>query len=379
MMLTIRVKDLGGGIDVIHQSKRTELDSELTAALDGAGFFYSSGYCDYVASQGNTPTYLYDSDFVLLVVLKKRGLFRFADLPVEYFQYSQRESASARDFLDNCLHYLETKLKLQWVNQPYSSARFMETPTNCLKIPYGNHLVDITRDEKEIWDAFDSANRNRIRKAEKSGVEIRCGGLELLDDFYRLDLETNERSCLVPRERAFYEEQFKYFPEHIKVMVAYYNGEPQGASFSYCDAHSCYYMYGASAGKSETGSVNLLVWRMLQEMKEKQMETFSFVGARINPDPESKFYGINKFKARFSAEMEICYLFKVIFNIRMYKTYDRIKKLNKSIGDYPYVQDIIDQEMSKWTAMNDPKLLKAVYGDWILKADSSDRLDGALS
>ncbi len=361
---------------MIYQSARSELNNPLKEILDKSGVFYSAGYHDYMASQGNVPIYLYDSDFILLVVLKKRAVFRFADLPVEYVQYSESPSADAKVFLDQCFLYLEEKLKLQWVNQPYSSARFKETPTRCIKIPYGNHLIDITQDEKEIWDAFDSANRNRIRKAEKSGVNIQCGGLELLDDFYQLDLETNERSCLAPRDKSFYENQFKYFPEQIKVMVAYFDGKPQGASFSYCDEHSCYYMYGASSGSSETGSINLLVWRMLQKMKEKQMQMFSFVGARINPDPESKYYGINRFKTRFAAQIENCYLFKAIFNVKMYKLYDRIKRLNKSLRDYPYAEDIIDQEISKWVSMNDPELLKAVYGDSILK---SDRYDEVLS
>jgi hypothetical protein len=342
----------------------------MKIALEKGGFFYSTGYRNYVSAQGNMPTYLYDSDFMLMVVLKKKAVFRFADLPVEYVQYSEAESPDARKFLDACMAYLKEKQKLHWVNQPYSSARFQEAPAECLKIPYGNHLIDVTQDEGAIWDAFETANRNRIRKAEKSNVEVRFGDLELLDDFYQLDVHTRERSGLAPLDKSFYEEQFHYFPDQIQVVVAYFKDKPQGASFSYCDGHSCYYMYGASTEKSESGSINLMVWRMLQKTKALNMQMFSFVGARINPDPDSKFYGINRFKTRFAAEVETCYLFKVIFNIPMYKVYDRIKRLNQSIRKYPYVVDIIDQEISKWTDMNDQDLLKSVYGNKLLLATS---------
>lgn len=355
---------------MIHQSERGDLAPFMKIALENGGFFYSTGYHDYVAAQGNIPTYLYDSDFILMVVLKKRAIFRFADLPVEYIQYSETASPDPQKFLDACMAYLKEEQKLHWVNQPYSSARFQDVPSQCLKIPYGNHLIDMTQDEGVIWDAFETANRNRIRKAEKSNVEIRFGGLELLDDFYQLDVKTSQRSGLTPKDKSFYEEQFEYFPDQIKVAVAYFEGEPQGASFSYCDGHSCYYMYGASADKSESGSINLMVWRMLQNMKALNMQLFSFVGARINPDPESKFYGINRFKTRFAAEVETCYLFKVIFNIPMYKFYDRIKRINQSLRHQTYMIDIIDQEISKWTDMNNQELLTSIYGKKLLRTSS---------
>jgi len=352
---------------MIRQGRRSELSDDLKRALDRAGFFYSKNYDDYICSQGNKPLYLYDSEYVLLIILKKRGLFRFADLPVENYRYAPGDSGSERAFLDQCFEYMKSLLKLHWVNPPYTSARFRETPTACIRVPYGNHLVDLAQEEEAIWNAFDSANRNRIRKAEKSGVEVRIGGLELLDDFYSLDQETRARSALGIIPKSFYENQLRYFQENIKIVVSYYEGKPQGACFNYHDTSACYYMYAASAGESETGAVNLLIWRMIQRIKSKNLRMLSFVGARINPDPESKYQGINRFKSRFSKHVEPCFLFKAIFDIRMYKLYEHIKSLNDKLRKQIHADDIVDQEIEKWVSLNDSELLKAVYGDRILK------------
>lgn len=364
---------------MIHHSMRTELDSHLKTALVNAGLFYSQEYSTYLSSLGNSPVYLYDSDFILLVVLKKKSIFRFADLPVEYFQYTDKEKADVRGFLDQCFQYLKDSLKLHWVNQPYTSARFRETPTDCIRIPYGNHIIDLKQDEEEIWNSFNATNRNRIRKAEKSGVEIRFGGLELLDDFYRLNVETSTRSCIAPLDKAFFEEPFKYFPDYIQVNVAYFNGKPQGASYCYADGQACYDMYAGSASPSETGSGNLLVWRTVQRMKEKNLRVYSLVGARINPDPESKYHGINKFKSKFAPCIEPCFLFKAIFDIRRYKAYMFLKKARMVLTKNGNTEDIIDQEISKWISMNEAEALIAVYGDEIMKAEIDNPAEVTLS
>lgn len=347
---------------MIRQSRRHELSTQLKIALDRAGIFYSEEYAAYLESLGNTPMYLYDAHFVLLIILKKRGVFRFADLPVEYFPYGGGEKANAREFLDQCFRYLKSRLKLHWVNQPYTSARFKETPTACIRIPYGNHIIDLDQNEEEIWNSFSANNRNRIRKAEKAGVEIRFGGIELLDDFYKLTLETSARSRLAPPERAFFEEPFNYFPHYIQVNVAYFEGKPQGASYCYFDGQSCYDMYAASASPSESGSGNLLIWKTLLQMKRNNVRVYSLVGARINPDPESKYHSINRFKSRFTPSMEKCFLFKVIFDIGMYRAYTRLKKLNTLLRKNRFTEDIIDQEIRKWISVNNAEMLKDVYG-----------------
>lgn len=55
--------------------------------------------------------------------------------------------------------------------------------------PNGKVKMDLDlrgRTVEGYWSSLDAKVRNQIRKAEKSGVTVRCGGEELLDAFYRV-------------------------------------------------------------------------------------------------------------------------------------------------------------------------------------------------
>lgn len=41
-------------------------------------------------------------------------------------------------------------------------------------------------DAEKLWDGFKGEVRNRVRKAQKSGVVVSLGGLDLLDEFYKV-------------------------------------------------------------------------------------------------------------------------------------------------------------------------------------------------
>lgn len=45
--------------------------------------------------------------------------------------------------------------------------------------------LPLPSDPEDLWQGFRSEIRNRIRKAQKSGLETRQGGVELLNDYYR--------------------------------------------------------------------------------------------------------------------------------------------------------------------------------------------------
>jgi serine/alanine adding enzyme len=58
-----------------------------------------------------------------------------------------------------------------------------EIPTRQHKVTM---ILDLAASDEEQWKAFDPKLRNQIRKAQKSGLQYRHGGLDLLDDFYEV-------------------------------------------------------------------------------------------------------------------------------------------------------------------------------------------------
>ena len=65
----------------------------------------------------------------------------------------------------------------------------------------------------------------------KEGAEVRQGGIELLDDFYRVFSE-NMRDLGTPvYTRKFFREILMTFPENTRLVIIQLNGQPIGAAF----------------------------------------------------------------------------------------------------------------------------------------------------
>jgi FemAB-related protein (PEP-CTERM system-associated) len=73
--------------------------------------------------------------------------------------------------------------------------------------------------EDAVWRALPSERRNRVRKAERSGLGCEWGGAELLPDFYGV-FATNMRDLGSPvHSRAFFAAMVRALPDVARVMV----------------------------------------------------------------------------------------------------------------------------------------------------------------
>ena len=76
---------------------------------------------------------------------------------------------------------------------------------------YG-HTLDLRRPMRDLADCFDSSVRRAIRKAERSNVSVAVGrNRQVIDDFYRLHVQTRRRHGLPPQSASF----FMNIYEHI--------------------------------------------------------------------------------------------------------------------------------------------------------------------
>ena len=80
------------------------------------------------------------------------------------------------------------------------------------------------------WQGLDRKVRNQIRKAEKSGLEVRDGGLELVDQFYAV-FARNMRDLGTPvYDIRWFREVLAAFPEDARLFVVSHQGRPIAAS-----------------------------------------------------------------------------------------------------------------------------------------------------
>lgn len=324
------------------------LPTEIITALQEANMYYSKNYYNYSCAVNFGQWYLYDENLIITVSIYSKALIKYAMYPSEYFLLSDGVSLEDKKiFLDECENVLK-KEGVAWVNTS-AAALFDVYSTHSLRIPFGSHIIDLTLSDEELWQNVHSKHRNSIRRAEKSGVIVKRGGVELLEDYLLLDDATWARSNRNSYGRTFFQKMFDNLEDNVVIYIAYFDEVPQAGSCYFLNHKMCYYMYGASADSPETGSTNFLHWEVVKDLKKNGVERYSFVGCRIGEDENSKYHTIQRFKERFGGKLFEGYMFKTIiipWEAKLFAFLYRIKNGNTT-------KDAIDQEIGKWKELNE--------------------------
>ncbi len=79
-------------------------------------------------------------------------------------------------------------------------------------------ILELADDEAAQWQGLNAKVRNQVRKAQKGGLEVRAGGLELLDGFYEVFCR-NMRDLGTPvYAKSFFRNILRGFPEHTRIL-----------------------------------------------------------------------------------------------------------------------------------------------------------------
>lgn len=147
-----------------------------------------------------------------------------------------------------------------------------------------------------MWDTLDRKVRNQIRKAEKSGLEIERGGLELVPEFYKV-FARNMRDLGTPvYSRRLFEEVIRAFPDRSRLHVVRLNSEPVAAGFTYRTPHMVQLPWASSIREFNALCANvLLYWDAIQYAHSLGAPVFDM--GRSTPNE-----GTYKFKAQWGAQ-----------------------------------------------------------------------------
>ena len=153
----------------------------------------------------------------------------------------------------------------------------------------------------EQWQALDRKLRNQVRKAEKSGLEVRTGGVELLDAFYDV-LARNMRDLGSPvHSRRFYEHILTTFPGQSSLFCVSKGTTPVAASLVLWHGSAIEVPWASAIRAYNPLCPNvLLYWAMLKFAVEHRFARFDF--GRSTPHE-----GTFQFKQQWGAEPEPLY------------------------------------------------------------------------
>jgi len=152
-------------------------------------------------------------------------------------------------------------------------------------IPYDFYLrtdkismyLPLTSDPIELWRSLRPQIRNRVRKAEKSGIATVCGGPELLDDFYRVWTIRMHQLGTPCYSRKLFSSIMETFPDCCQIFLVHLNNTTVGALFVYCFNGLVQVRWGAALAKyNHLAPFSLLFWSVAKHYCEAKAKCLDF-------------------------------------------------------------------------------------------------------
>ena len=183
------------------------------------------------------------------------------------------------------------------------------------------------KNEDEIFKNFHSKTRYNIRLATKKGVTVKEGTREDLKEFHKIMVTTGIRDGFITRPLEYFERMYDCLgPEHIKLLMAYYEGKPISGVIPIMYGNKTWYLYGASSNEHRNLMPNyLLQWEMIKIALARKSDIYDLRGV---PGIADNSNGLYRFKKGFGAEYtefigEVYIPFKPL-TYKMYKISEKI-------------------------------------------------------
>ena len=184
--------------------------------------------------------------------------------------------------------------------------------------------------EEEVMAGFHQKWRYNIRLAGRKGVTVKEGTREDLKDFHRIMMETGARDGFIIRPLEYFEKMYDNLaPDHMKVLMAYYEGKPISGVIPIFYGNKTWYLYGASSNEHRNLMPNyLLQWEMIKMAIARHDDIYDFRGVSGVVDETHPQYGLYRFKKGFGGKFteflgEIYIPYKP-FTYKLYKISEKL-------------------------------------------------------
>ncbi|QKF61462.1 GNAT family N-acetyltransferase [Campylobacter curvus] len=307
---------------------------------------------EFLSSRSTKFGWFVDKNFILPFYINKKLIFSYVVLPYQTIYKDETLTIiEEKNFLNDVVGIVKSQMKyVDFIAQPPSSVVFGVYPDGCLYTRFGSYQIRLDQSEQTIFSNIHTKHRNAIKKAIKDEVFIK-EGLDFKEIAVSLIKDTMLRQNMMSPQKTVLYKELNALKNNIKIYVAEKNGIYQGCAIVYYDCSCAYYIYGGSISHPYSGSLNLLHWQIIKDMKSKGIKIYDFVGARINPIKGGKLEGIQRFKSRFGGKMKVGYLWKYPIKPLKYKLFEYLKYSYAFLNGNKYIGDIIDQEIKTKTIL----------------------------
>ncbi|MEO0131215.1 MAG: peptidoglycan bridge formation glycyltransferase FemA/FemB family protein [candidate division WOR-3 bacterium] len=226
---------------------------------------------------------------------------RFVSIPFATLSDPLITSKEQRDILLPALIKLKISKMMDYIEIRSHLSDSLEYDGHFFKTTYfKSHYINLQRNVEEIRKSFHrSCVRQRIARAEKSGVSIKRGEEEDLKEFYKLYLMTRKRLCLPPQPYKFFKSIWNtfYHDKKIDLLLAEKNQEAIAGlllfKFKNRVSAEC---AGSNENYNNLSPNHLLFWEAIKIAHMEGFEIFDF--GRTSPMSKS----LMDFKSRWGTK-----------------------------------------------------------------------------
>lgn len=169
-------------------------------------------------------------------------------------------------------------------------------------------VIALSGGPDEVFSRLHRNVRNKIRKAEKSGVIIQKGS-EYLSDFYDVYAE-NLRDLGTPViSRRFFEHTLNKLHDQVAIFRATRNGETIGAKMTLIDSTTCYFEWSASLRHSlEYAPVHAMNWEAIKNACAAGCKYIDFGRSTADSSHQNfkKYWGVETQTMKWSYQLLDC-------------------------------------------------------------------------
>ena len=172
-------------------------------------------------------------------------------------------------------------------------------------LPVSTRKVSMTlaldADPDRIWESYSSKHRKNVRRAYKNGLEVKTGGLELLDEFYPV-LERSWRDLGTPfYRRDYFRAVLEAFPAATRLYVCRHGQRPVSVALVGFHGTKAEGLWQGGLPEARALDANyVLYWEMIRDVCLRGSRDFHL--GRSTADSGSEW-----FKSRWNAETRQLY------------------------------------------------------------------------
>ena len=164
---------------------------------------------------------------------------------------------------------------------------------------YVTFKIDLTKGTEECWRCLNRKTRNAVRKAMKSGIDVKeVKTLQQLKTYYELYLQTQRRHGSPPHSFELFEKLYANFHAKgkMKVLLAEYEEIPIAGIIVFLHNDKMFWWSNVTDRKHRAlNPTNMLLWRLIKWGIENECKTLDMGRTR-------KKTSVHHFKSRWGGQ-----------------------------------------------------------------------------